>query len=261
MKDPIKVHPMQIKELHRLLRERIATPKNNYQEIMNKIKQSLFLLFMTYFGTAYSQNQDIDTSPEWNGIIAGDFYEMSEYIPGLEGTKYMFTDWLEGSIFFYSGLGQDDLVFNYHLENNNLEIRTDEEIKVCDLNLLKAFKLKDGRIFMNNREFDQSLGFGVSELLYKGKISLIRTEYIEIQKPTYVKSHDVGEKDSKILHKFKYYIVKDGKAMLLNKKMKKNVDVFNSHFDKLAAYTKANSFKLNNERHIVLVAKKFDELL
>lgn len=229
---------------------------------MQKSLTKLYFILATIGITTstQAQNQDIDASPEWNGIITGDFYPMREYVPAVIGTEYLLDTWSGGTIYFRSGLKQENMKVNYNLKNDVLEIYTDEEIKVCDTNLLKGFKLNDGRVFVNNRSLDKGLGFGVSELLFKNKVTLVNRRSVEIQEPNYVKTHDVGEKDKKIVHKNHYYLIEEGQARTIHKKIKKNQELFGEQYAVMSEFIASNKLKLNDEAALVKVIKKYDSL-
>ena len=207
------------------------------------------------------QNVDIDSSsPEWNGIIAGDFYEMPVYKPGIIGTTYLFDSWTSGTIFFYSGQKQENSKINYNLKTEVLEVNNNDEVKVCAPNILKAFKLENGRLFMNNRTFDKSLGVGVSELLFKNKIMLIKKKEMKIKEPNYVPTHDVGVRDKTIVHKDIYYLVENNRAKIIQKKFKKNQELFGDAFAELNKFVTTNKLKMKDESSLLQVIKKYDSL-
>ena len=226
------------------------------------MKQTLTFLILFSSSIGFAQNIDLDRFMEQRGVVNDNLYSLYNTDAEVRGTKYLFDDWQNGKMYFSSKLELKNILLNYHIETQTLEIEQDDEVKICPINLLESFILDDGRTFVNISQFANNARPAIAEVLYiSGNLTLLERPKIEVTEPNYRATHDVGEKDIVINLKYDYVVVMDGKATQMAKKMKQNEMVFGESYETLLKYYKENKLNFKKRADLIKVIKHYDTIL
>lgn len=181
----------------------------------------------------------------------------------MKGSPYLYEDWVSGKIVFDNGDEMEDLQLNFDLYNHLLEVKTEQEVKVA---LPKQVRSVD--IYYHPEEHSKFIpvaGFrtkekeaaeGFAEVLYDGKIKLVKKSFVEIHKPTYRPSHDIGSLDYEIRKKEKLYLLEEG----VLKEVKRKSD-FGKWGKQMKAYARENNLRFRKEEDLIQLVRYYDSLL
>ena len=181
----------------------------------------------------------------------------------VKGSPYLYDDWVSGKIVFDNGDEMENLQLNFDLHSNLLEIKMDQVVKVALPKQVRSVSIfhqpEESSRFIPVAEFRTEEGEaaeGFAQVLYDGKIKLVKKNLIEIHKPTYRPSHDVGSLDYTIRKKEKLYLLEEG----ILKEVKRKSD-FGKWSKKMKAYARENNLRFRNEEDLVQLVRHYDSLL
>ncbi len=188
--------------------------------------------------------------------------------PKLEGSLYLFDDWITGDVFLKNNKVLKGYPIRYDLKNQLLEINASGEIKVCQLPLLKSFAYKEpigDSIFYHNTSEVNNITYdlpkGVCQILLDGKIKLVKYEYIEIKEATYNVALSMGERNDKALKKSKIFALVNDNVFAVKGSIKKNETLFKDNLKEIENFVKKNKLKLKNESHLIRIFQFYQELI
>ncbi len=155
----------------------------------------------------------------------------------------------------------------YNIQDINLEINTQNGIKVLDSKRVKSMVWIDSltrqpHYFVNASSYKEEGAplSGLVEVLVDGEVPLLSKFYLEIVKPTYNVAMGSGSKDTKIYKRKVAYCLSAGS--LIKIKTKKDVlAVSEKHSAEIASYISDNHLKANDQADLIQIFTKLNELL
>lgn len=183
---------------------------------------TLFLLPATVHGQGIGSILDKSTNP---GEV---LVEFDNRAIDLKGSYYLFKDWERGGLQLFSNASVKDQWMNFNLENDMLEVKLEEEIKVVPLNRILKFEIL--RDSLRSEIYKSCDGFvqegdiplaGLCQIIDTNFFGYIQRFTFDIQESTYVPALDMGKKDREIIIKTKYFLTIGRMAypLPMNKKM------------------------------------------
>jgi hypothetical protein len=170
-----------------------------------------------------------------------------------EGSYYLFDDWTIGNINLRSGANISDHWINYNSENDMLEIKTKEKVKVVPLLRIDHFIVEEEhageRLFMPCRSFileEEVPLAGLCEIIDTGYYGLLVRYSPEIKEATYVPALDMGKKEEEIIIKKNYFLLFGANAFPIPKKKQEFISLYEPHKADVGTFIKDN--KLNHRK-------------
>ncbi len=171
--------------------------------------------------------------------------------PSMEGSYFMDEEWANATLELNSNRSIRNVPVRYDLVNEQLEIKTSYGIRVCNLQLLRAFQITeqhDSSYYYNTQSLNwgSKIPSGIAKVvLSRDDFKVLEFFYTEIREPTYVPALDMGSKNKKILKKSDLYLLQKGKALKVNKKIKRNQHIFREHLRSVEEFTRSNNYRLS----------------
>lgn len=195
--------------------------------------------------------------------------EVLEEIPlplsSLEGTFYLEDEWQTGNIYLKTNQVLKNLPLRYDLEHEILEIRVQNNVKVCRPDMLKKFEWKNKesgkyQTFVNTAHFTPTnikLHKGIMEVLVEDNVSLLKETTIKIIKSTYVPTVDVGQRNDRIKKDDKYYLQIDNKLFGIQKRKEKNLAILQD-CKSLDNFIKVNHLRFNTKEDLIAIVREYN---
>ncbi len=182
--------------------------------------------------------------------------------PGIEGHAYIFEEWKNGTITLRSKQLIDGHPIKVDLQNQLIEIRFEDQVKVCSLPMFSKFEL-DGKQYINTNEVESNgdLPSGIAQVLIDGKIMVINHLFTEMKEPTYVPTVDMGDRNKKIIKKEQVYAIKDKTVFELDGKLKRNQKFFGEQYNEVADFAESNKLKFKNQEDLISIIKYYNSLI
>ncbi len=117
--------------------------------------------------------------------------------------------------------------------------------------------------FINTSNFkfgDNVPLLGFLELIQEGRINAYALSKSELIEPNYVPALDMGRKESKLVVKEDYYILKDGKIWELRHRVKDNMKYFGEKSAMMSKYIKSHHLNFNNRDDIRAIFAYYNAL-
>ncbi len=165
--------------------------------------------------------------------------------PGVRGNNYLFDEWLSANLALNNG-SLHECFLNYDIQEQNLEVLTQEGVKVVPVTLVDSFLCIDQagnrQVFWPRHKLDlvcilSQLNY--LQLLFDGdKVRLWSGFEIIKKDPFYNEKLDVGDNNVKLIEQEHLFAEREGKCILLAGSAKKRVKTLNqflrsSRIDKL----------------------------
>lgn len=133
----------------------------------------------------------------------------------------------------------------YDMFNKEFEVKTTGGVRILNGGVVKIFKVyltSDSLMYVNSRNytFNDAPIDEFLKVLSDGKIQLLECQILNVIKPTYNASLDVGDKNAYIKRKSEFYYSKEGKLFKLTSK-KNTYELFGTEQSKVDSFVKANS--------------------
>ena len=178
----------------------------------------------------------------------------------LKGDYYILDKWYEGNITFKSGELITGLLTNYDLENDQVEVKYEDMIKVIPLLRIDNFVIADednSRLFMPCENYNYGNGVlmaGVCEVLDSNYFGLIIKYTSEIKEATYVPALDMGKKEDEIILKKKYFLTIGKSAYEIPGRKQLFAELYAPYADDISLYLKKNKLnpKDDDDLHTIL---------
>ncbi|MCE7991598.1 MAG: hypothetical protein HEP71_06445 [Roseivirga sp.] len=186
--------------------------------------------------------------------------------PGINGSIYLFDNWLEGTLVMKNGRVVDDIKINFAGENGDLVISrpyqgipTEYQVIERDVTSVTTLALPGipKRHFVNlpidSIEAEGTGGF-FYELLLDDKAALLKKTYKQFVRAKQTEAYANGANDAKYVLRTEYYIrpagSSDFRAIRLNKKLISGA-LGASQSSKAKGLMKKNKWKWNKDEDIV----------
>lgn len=175
-----------------------------------------------------------------------------------KGSFYWSDEWHTGAILTIDNKNLEGLPVKYDLLTQNLEIKTEDDIKAIPTDFVKEFvivaKLSETlpvrtyRFIRVDMHFDPEYNdpsFYV--LVHEGKkLNLLLRYETEVLKPNYVAILDAGSVQSQILKKEKFMVYDGENVMEMPKKKKQAIALLSAYKADVGDYIKAEKINLKN---------------
>jgi hypothetical protein len=182
----------------------------------------------------------------------------------VKGSPYRDTTFVPTTFNFHKGTTRLSGPSRYDLYNNEIEVKTTAGVRVLANGLVKSYRsyIKgDSVLFVNaeNYSFDGTKLIGFLKVLADGKVQLLEMYKLEIIKPTYNASLEVGDRNTHLKTDASLLYSKDGELFKVKGK-KEVLALFAPQKEKMNAYISANKIDLKEEKDLVLAFDYFNSL-
>lgn len=226
---------------------------------------ALPLLFSMHLLTAQNQVAVYDPDVNPGQLIR----EVKLPPPKTEGNVYLDDNWHFGNFAMKGTALYNGFLLRYDLRHQNLEIKIDDEIRICVVSMLDEFYFIDKSTNQNSHfisldKIENSFVIGhkgIIKILADNKVKLYKNYFLETQKANYSPALDMGNKDNKIIKKSSYYLAVDNTIVKLSTSLKKNKAAFGTYFSKIETYSKKNKLRLKNEQDMIALVNYYNTLL
>jgi hypothetical protein len=233
--------------------------------IHESMKSILILLIFTLLYTPVFGQQN-DGTGQSNSHIYGDGFGARAreipFVPGKEGSYYLYDSWSPGTIIMRNGEAVRDVFLKYNFQKRELEIKTDTVHFALSVSDTKQFTIydDDAEAF---RQFaaaqDYQLGgtplTGALEVLYEGKVGLVARIAPKLVEANYSGALSGGSKNNKIIKEKEYFLVEDNQLVVLPTKRKESIDILQPYATNIEGYMKKNHLKPKREKDLVAIAE------
>lgn len=234
------------------------------------MKKTIYILLMATVSSQLCLGQEpanstvsiLDTSIDPAGYIS----ELKPAPAATKGTAYLTKNWVQGKVVFRNGITLHNANFRYNLQGNNLELKTDNSIKIAPLYLITTFSYevnsrKQVYVYAELTNLKPLRLSGVVQRLYKNKLALYAYPYTVVQEPTYTPEFDTGSRSPKIIKKTKYYLVVSSTISEVYSSFSKNKSLFEPHYKKLKAFIKTNKLNLKDSNDLIKLLRQYEAML
>ena len=218
------------------------------------MKGYLTLIFLFTFHLAFSQGPTLlDKSANPGETIVEFDYRTYEVI----GSYYLFDDWQMGDVELYTGTSIHDQWINYNTENDMLEIKTEDQVKVVPVQKIYRFIVKgqnDGdRTFIPCQYYvleEEVPLVGMCEAIDSGYYGLLIKYSSDVKEATYVPALDMGKKEEEITITKKYYLTFGSNVSPIPRKKQLFISLYKPYNSELVSFMKEH--KLNHKKELDL---------
>ncbi|MEQ9167363.1 MAG: hypothetical protein RLO12_13995, partial [Fulvivirga sp.] len=184
--------------------------------------------------------------------------EMPVAPPEVEGSSYLNEDWVQGNIEIKKNTLIEDVPLRYDLENQALEIKYEDEVRICPLDRIQNFSylnLERNQFKYFNTSEINNIGFdlpkGICRVLVKDNTTLIKHIYTVKVEGTYNLALSMGDPGHKIMQKETPYAIVDDKVYEVKNSFKRNSDIFGDKSQRVKAFVKKNKLKFKSEKDLI----------
>ena len=191
------------------------------------------------------------------------------YVPHeYHGSFYMKEDWARGNIISSEGDTIRDYPLKFDIENQRLEIKVNDGIKVLDRVNIASFEWLDESQkqmvkFVNatQYEFVGPKAIGVFEVLVDGDdVKLLSLKKTEIREGNYNQQIDIGDRTPKIVQKESFYIWRDGWVNQLTGSKRKALLHFRGKADAVSEYAKKHKLNMKKREDLIEIVAYYQTL-
>lgn len=191
--------------------------------------------------------------------------EFDSRTTGLKGDFYIDDTWQKGDIYLKSEQNIRNQWIRYDLQNDLLEIKFRDEIKVIPLNRLDHFNLLEpglSKRYMNCDRFSFEDGTrlsGICQVLVNGFFgAMVKYDY-EIKKADYVPALDMGSRHDEVLIKKYPFLLKEGYVYRMPRRKKEFYDFVINPYADVRAYMKENNLNFRREPDLVRIIEYLNQ--
>jgi hypothetical protein len=182
----------------------------------------------------------------------------------IKGTPYLDTNFVQTNFQFVKGSSKLVAPSRYDLYRNEIEVQTTGGIRVLANNLVKSYKSfvdGDSVLYINasNYTFEGTQLIGFLKVISDGKAQLFEMYKLDIIKPTYNASLEVGDRNSHLV-KRSSLMYSDGKDLFKLKGKKELLQLFASQKEKMEAYIKTSKPDLKDQEDLKKVFDYYNSL-
>lgn len=215
-----------------------------------------FVLFL--FGTlgiGYSQTYRIELPVGYNKIY------VSDMLPGVDGSPYLWDGWVTGSVIFRNGKSIDSLSLRYNVHKGEMQFQTNNKIYIIGVpDSLNSVNIAQ-RTFVYSA-FDDKGKYNRSyfEVISKGKAQIFVRHLVQIRKSNYNAILNAGEKNDQLEHKEAYYIKKEYSVVLIDKKGKNLLQLLSDKSEEVSGFVKKNHISYTDKNELCRIADYYNSL-
>ncbi len=234
------------------------------------MKKPYIILVFTVFSSAISGQSLSEVSVVDNQVSPGNVLELPLRPPKTDGTYFLYDNWKPGEVTLINEQIAKNVPIKYDLFNNWLEIKTDDDIKICPSTFLSSFKIApnpgEEYTYLNIRQFRSSENDNLDGIFREiarfpnKNIILVARPYTYLKESTYVMAIDMGTRNDKIIKKEKFYVIIDGFYQELPKKKREFYAIFKSHSNDVIDFANKNKVSHKTESGLHRILNFFDQL-
>jgi hypothetical protein len=182
----------------------------------------------------------------------------------VKGTPYLDTNFVQTRFHFVKSTAKLEAPSRLDLYRNEVEVQTTAGIRVINSNLIDSYKcaVKGGDsikyVNASGYKFEGTELIGFMKVISDGKAQLLESYKLDIIKPTYNASLEVGDRNSHLVKKTSLMFSKDKELFKVSKKELQAL--FAPQKEKMDAYIKANKLDLKDEKDLKLAFDYFNSL-
>jgi len=196
-----------------------------------------------------------------------DLVEAAKLHPLVPWGNYHYDEeWRNGGITLKSGTTLINLDLKWNMENNTVEIFSDENFYYIQYSDIKAFHLE----YETNTKTFYSTGYFSNEGLHEGFLEVvvdrptkfISHSYLEVIPPKYNIQLDLGRKEILYRKREKFYFTRD--SVLFRVKggaRNKNINYFVGEEKEIKEYVKINHLHFQSKRYLTYIVEYYNDLL
>lgn len=188
--------------------------------------------------------------------------------PEIEGNSYYSEAWQKGSLIFKSGYTINNYPLRYDIGNFALEIKADESVKFCPIDVLEGFEWFD---LTKNKsvEFISCDNFniegydrlsGMFEILSEGDLTLLSLSATIIKEPNYLPTVAIGNQNKQIIKKEKFFLGNGVEAIAIDPNLKKSLNLFGDHAEEIKEYAKKEGLKSRKREDLIRMVDYYNSL-
>ena len=188
---------------------------------------------------------------------------------GVKGTAYLNADWRRTTFLLYDA---DKMIegypARYEIDQDRFEIKAASGVKVLNGRKVRSFVWLDSltqtpHYFVNAKDFkneDKVDLAGFFQVLTEGNLTLLSKTGVVVKDPTYNEKFDMGERDTRIIKKTKYYYLAQNLLREVPSSRKKFFPIFGQHADEIEQFVKVNKLSLNESGHLTTIFLRYNGL-
>lgn len=178
--------------------------------------------------------------------------------PGrVVGNTYIDQKWNMGSVLIAEkNTPIEGYPMKYDIKAQNLEIKTVAGVRLLDVKKIGHVVWVDSltkqpHYFVNAARYkeDGTPLVGLLEVVVDGQRSLLKRTVLSVKTPTYVAALDVGNRDTEISKKTKFFY-SEGENVVEVTSKKKLLESFGDQGDEVKKFMKLNKLDVNQENHL-----------
>ena len=188
--------------------------------------------------------------------------------PGnVVGNSYLNDNWRRTTFLLYD---VEKMLEGYHsryeIGQNQFEIKTTDGIKVLNGKKVKSFVCMDTltkvpHYFINGLDYENEENVrqsGFFEVMTEGSLTLLSKMQVSVKEPTYNEKLDMGNPDTRILKKTRYYVIANHKLKEVPSSRKKFLPLFGEHAPAIETFIKTNKLSLDEASHLKAIFEYYN---
>jgi hypothetical protein len=228
----------------------------------------VFYIFISSTFSSYGQVSNaagqLDITLSDNGAV-GAITAFDSRVKSLVGTVFYADDWVSGEVELYNGLIIKNMPINYDIQNNALNLKFSEGIRLLNGESVKNFNINNdfNQIsFINCKEFKNNklLTSGFYKQLSIGKVVILEKVYIKTVKSNYNVALGVGDLNDKLVKEYKYFIFTANEVQKLPKSKKSRLELFKDQKANIDSYIKKESLSSKKVEDLIIIVDYYNSL-
>lgn len=220
------------------------------------------LTFILHCASVYGQQND--GTGQSNSHIYGDGFGARAreipFVPGKEGSFYLFDRWSPGTIVMRNNEAVRDVFLKYNFQKRELEIKTDTAHFALSASDIKQFTIYDAdadafRQFAAAQDYqlDGTPLTGALEVLYEREVKLVTRIAPKLIEANYSGALSGGSKNDKIVKEKEYFLVEGSQLTLLPTRKKEAINALQPYAVGIEDYMKKKHLKPKRENDLIAI--------
>lgn len=234
------------------------------------MRKFLFILFFISWTYLFGQNENVTSSYAIGRLSDGGGLSPNETVYGipkvvsseLVGDIYYFNEYKKVNVVLNNGKFVKNLLANYNIDNQQLEISFKQGVRILEGSLIKSFEVINADSTISNFVTAQRIKFkdtelrGFFEVLHGGTFSLFKQYELSFVKSQHVPALNAGSNDIEVRKKAAYYIHSNNEVIELPKTKKEIRNYFLRNSIEVDNLIEFNSLKLRMNQDLRLFLRR-----